>query len=156
MHAGTQLRDLIQKQGAALRLFEQPEPFGYRTRKCAARMAEQLRLHQVVGDRRAVQRAEPPRSAGAGGMDGPGDELLAGPAFPFDQHRKGRGRGPQHRVPDGFHHVAFADEIGDQGAGQLRRAMPFNDVVHGRRGRRGGEAEHVGHVLSDSGTPMDQ
>ena len=90
-------------------------------------------------------------------MDGARHQLLAGPALPFDQHRKRRGRGPQHRVPHGFHHAALADQIGDQGAGQLRR----RDAAQRRRARPARRPWRRGRArwstsCGISGTPIDQ
>ena len=49
-------------------------------------MAEQLGFHQVLGDRRHVQRDEWRGCARAVAMQGMGDQLLAGTRFAVDQH----------------------------------------------------------------------
>ena len=68
LRARRQLPDFVEEQRAAIRLLEQPGPLGRRAGERAARVAEQLRLDQLVGQRRAVDRAEPPmRGAGRGG-----------------------------------------------------------------------------------------
>ena len=59
--ARRQLADLVEEQRAAVRLLEQPGALGDRAGERAAGVAEQLRLDQLVGERRAVEGAEPAR-----------------------------------------------------------------------------------------------
>src|SRR5256885_16858788 len=49
-------------------------------------VTEELRLHQGLWDRAAVDRDERPVPAGALRVDGAGDELLAGAALARDEH----------------------------------------------------------------------
>ena len=53
-----QLADLVEKQRAAVRLLEEPDARPNRARERAPRVAEQLGLDQLVGERGAVDRAE--------------------------------------------------------------------------------------------------
>ena len=53
-----QLADLVEEQRAAVRLLEDAGAIGDRAGERAARVAEQLGLDEIVGQRRAVERAE--------------------------------------------------------------------------------------------------
>ena len=53
----------------------------------AARVPEELRLEQVLGDRAAVDRDEPVRAARAGVMDRARDDLFAGARLAGDEDR---------------------------------------------------------------------
>ena len=101
LDARAQLGDLIEKQGAALRLLEQSETFGDGAGEGAARVTEQLRLDELVGDRRAIERAEPPAATDARGVHRARHQLLSRSALPFNQHRERRGGGLHHGLPDG-------------------------------------------------------
>ena len=57
---GDEAGDFVEKERAAVGIFEQPGTVGDRAGKCAAGVPEQLRFEQVVGERRAVDVAEPP------------------------------------------------------------------------------------------------
>ena len=56
----------------------------------AARVAEQLGLHELVGERRAVHGDEPAVSPRAQPMNRARDELLAGAALTFNEDGKRR------------------------------------------------------------------
>src|SRR6266568_2230788 len=77
--------DLVQKQGAAVGLFEQPDLVRRGIGECALDMAEQLRLQKVLRDRPAVDRHKRGVLAPAVVMKRPGDQLLAGPRLTQDQ-----------------------------------------------------------------------
>ena len=55
-------------------------------------MSKELGFDQVVGNRRAVQRAERPIAPHAGPVDGPGHEFFSAPALPFDEDGERCGR----------------------------------------------------------------
>ena len=69
LRARRQLADLVEEQRAAVRLLEEPGALAHRAGERAARVAEELRLEQVVGERRAVDRAEPPIAPGPEAVD---------------------------------------------------------------------------------------
>jgi len=72
-------------------------------------MAEELRLDQLLGNRRAVHLHEALAAAQAVAMDGAGDELLADAALALNQHRcVGR-----RRASDRRHHVLQAGALAD-------------------------------------------
>ena len=74
-------------------------------------MAEEFRLQQVLGNRRAVDRHEGARRPWAGAMQGTREELLAGAAGAADQHA-GVGAGDQAGFAEqGMHGRAAADDL---------------------------------------------
>src|SRR5690606_36442585 len=76
-----QLADLVEEQGARVRLLEASLAVLVRAGEGAALVAEQFGLDQVLGDRRAVHRDErPPRAPRVRG-DVLRQELLAGARF---------------------------------------------------------------------------
>jgi hypothetical protein len=66
-------------------LFEQAAPLHDGAGERPARMTEQLRLDEVVGQRRAVDVAESPIAARAQLMNRARDQLLADAAFPSER-----------------------------------------------------------------------
>ena len=73
-------------------------------------VAEQLGLEQALGDRRAVDLDQRPLALGAAGVDGAGDQLLAGAGLAGDQRRALGLRdqaGGAHRL---LHQAAAADD----------------------------------------------
>ena len=82
-----QLTDLIEKQRAAVRCFDQSFPLHVRASEGAFLMPEQLTLEQVLGDRVAVDRDEGPVFARTAPMNRKCSHLLACPAFAKQQHR---------------------------------------------------------------------
>ncbi len=81
----------------------------------APHVAEELALEERLRDRRAVHaRRTVPRDAGPPIVDGPRDELLAGPALAVDHHRDRRvahaidhGEDPAHRLARAHDPVSF-------------------------------------------------
>jgi hypothetical protein len=83
-------------------------------------MAEELALHQGLGQRRAVDRDERPAAAGAALVQSAGDELFAGAALAEDQHREiGVGDATDTRE-ELDHDRTLADD-----AGERRRGLPL-------------------------------
>ncbi len=82
----THLPDFIEENRALMRQLKPPFPVLEGSREGAALMAEQLALQQFLRDGSAIdgnKRFVPPIAVE---MDGVGDELLARPAFPQDEH----------------------------------------------------------------------
>ena len=74
-------------------------------------MAEQLRFNQLLGNGGAIDFHKRPVAAQAGGVQRPGDQLLARAAFAIDQDATiGRG-GQRDLLPQGLHRHAFADHL---------------------------------------------
>ena len=86
-------------------------------------VAEELRLDQLLGDRRAVHLHEPLAAAQAVAVDRPRDELLADAALALNEHR----RVGRRRAADGGHHLlergALADHLVADLDGLLERSV---------------------------------
>ena len=76
-----------------MRLFEHAGAVGDRAGERAARVAEQLGLDEVVGQRGAIQRAERAMTPRPAAVNRARDQFLAAAALAVDQHGKRRGRG---------------------------------------------------------------
>ena len=114
LHARAELGDFVEEQRAAAGILEQARTIGVRAGERAARVAEQLGLDQVVDQRRAVDRAEPPVAPHAARVNRARGQFLARPALAFDDDRKRRRRGADDGVADGGHRRALADQLGDR------------------------------------------
>ena len=79
------IADLVEKQRPAMRQLELARLSRVGARKRALLVAEQLGLEQVLGNRRAVDRDKRAVGARAERVQRPREQLLSGPAFPFDQ-----------------------------------------------------------------------
>ena len=101
LRARRQLADLVEEHRAAIGFLEEPGALADRPGERAARVAEELRLEQVVGEGRAVDRAQAAVAPRTEPMHAAGDELLAAAALPFDEHWKRRARRTQDRRPAG-------------------------------------------------------
>ena len=87
LRARSQGVDLVEEQGAALGLGDQPLAVVAGVGEGAPDMAEQLVLEQGVWKRPAIDRHERPACAGAEIVDGAGEQLLAGARLAGDQNR---------------------------------------------------------------------
>ena len=81
------LADLVEEQHAAVGLLDASRLGGDRAGERAALVAEQLRLEQLVGQRRAVDRDERPVAAARRVVDEPRHDFLAGARLAGQQHR---------------------------------------------------------------------
>ena len=72
-------------------------------------VAEQLRLDQILGDRRAVDLDERALGARTPVVQGVGDELLAGAVLALDEHVGVARRHGVHQLEQLAHHLALAD-----------------------------------------------
>jgi hypothetical protein len=82
------LRHLVEQQRPAVGRPEPPLAPPDRAGEGAALVAEQLRLQQRVGERRAVDRHEGAAVPGPALVQGAGDQLFAGAALAADQDRR--------------------------------------------------------------------
>src|SRR5690606_7509214 len=82
-----ELADLVEEEGAALRLLEGALAGGGGAREGALLVAEELALHQLRGDRRAVHGDEGTLGPPAAAVDGARHQLLAGPGLAEDRDR---------------------------------------------------------------------
>ena len=121
----------------------------------AALVAEQLRLEQLLGQRRAIQRHERPALAGGRGMDEPRHDFLAGPRLAGHQHggvRRGHLRrlaqhpAPFDRLADHPRVAAVAELVRETSHARVELPGPGAAVLGlARRGRQ----LFVGHGDSD-------
>ncbi len=104
-------------------------------------MAEQDRLHEVLGNRPAVHRHEGARGAPAAALDGARDQLLADAALAQDQDRDRGLRRPLAEARDVAHGGGAGDHVGERdGAGGgrarlLRLDLALARLHHGTDGR---------------------
>ncbi len=132
--------DLVEEQRAAVGLLEAPAPERIRAGEGAALVAEELRLEQVLGDRRGVERDERARGARAVPVQGARHQLLAGAGFAGDQHRH---RGTR-QAADGAKHLLH----GRRAPEELRDARgPRLAVAAAERAAR--RTAHQRHRLVD-------
>ena len=99
-----QRAELVEEQGAAMRLFEPPGPRLGRTGEGARLMPEQFGLDQRFRQRGAVHDDERLIPAGGQAVEAFGDQLLSGAAFADHQHRaveRGGAAGTFQRVQKG-------------------------------------------------------
>ena len=106
-----QLADLVEEQCSAMRFFKDTSSIADSPGERTAGVTEELRLDQVVGERRAVQRAERLVAAHAPAVDGPRHQLLSAPAFAVDQHAERSSRRSRDALPKGGHHRRHAEQF---------------------------------------------
>ncbi len=82
-----QLGDLVEEERSAVGLHEEAPARAVGAGEGAAGVAEELALQQVLRNRRAVDRHERAAASRRLGVDGPGENLLAGAALAGEQHR---------------------------------------------------------------------
>ena len=102
--------DLVEEQRAAVSLLETPAALRVGAGERAFLVAEELRLQQLRGDRRGVERDERPRGARAVVVQRAGHELLAGARLAGDEHRRRGTRQP----PDGAEHLLHRRRLAEQ------------------------------------------
>ena len=108
---GRHLADLVEEQGAALGQLEHAFLVRDGPGERAADVAEELALEEVLGQRGAVDGDERIVAAGPLEVDGPGGHLLAGPAFPGDEHGRVRRAHLLDEDVDLLHRPALADHL---------------------------------------------
>src|SRR5262249_25559651 len=86
LHLGADLADLVEEESAAARLFEEAALHAGRAGEGAALVTEKFALEDRLGESRAVDRDERLVRPRALGVDGAGDELLAGATLSDDEH----------------------------------------------------------------------
>ena len=113
LHVQGKLADLVEKQGSAVRFLELPGMAFRGAREAALLVAEQDGLDERLGDGPAVHSDEGPASAVRRAVHRPGDDFLADPAFPGDQHRDRRPRRPLAHPADMAHGGGCAHQIAE-------------------------------------------
>jgi hypothetical protein len=137
--------DLVEKNRAFVGLLELANLFFRGAGERPLLVAEQLRLDQVVGDRRAVHLHEPLTRAKAVAMDGARHQLLADAALASDEDGCRRRR----CATDGVEHTTERWPLADEVVASLLRlaqrdvlvnqTMPVERVAYGDEDALGGE-----------------
>src|SRR5215467_551336 len=104
------LRDLVEEDGAAVGQLEETRLTLVRAGEGPFFVAEELALHQRLGDGRAVDGDERPLTPIAHLMNGPGDQLFARSRLAGDQHRGVAGPGQLDQPIDLLHCRARAQD----------------------------------------------
>ncbi len=113
-------------------------------------MAEQLRLHQVLGNRRHVQGDEGGIGARTVTVQRMGDQLLAGAGFAVDQHRDVGMAEATDGAEDLLHGRRFADDLRRrQGLRRRLQVQLLAGMLAGAADQRNGivDVEGLGQVL---------
>ncbi len=106
-----QFADLVEEQRAARGFEELAGVLLGRAGEGALLVAEQDRLHEIVGDRAAIDRDEGLGAPVALAVDGARDQLLADAGLALDQHRDVRRRGLLGAAQHGKHLWAAGDDV---------------------------------------------
>ena len=112
LDAGAHLADFVEHEGALVGGLELADLPLRGPGEGAALVAEQLAGQQFGRQRRAVQADEDAVVAGAGIVDGPGDQLLAHAALAANEHGGVAGGGPGDLVGHLLDGRAVADHVG--------------------------------------------
>ncbi len=89
--------------------FDQTDPLSDGTCEGASRVPEQLGLEELVAERSTVHRAEGLPLTRPGNMNRPGNQLLANPGLPLDEHGIAGRRRAVYPVVDCTHLRTVAD-----------------------------------------------
>src|SRR5579859_611276 len=110
---GTDGCNLVKENGALIGNFEEALLGSDGAGKSALHVAEKLRFEQIYRNRSSVDWHEGLVRARGGGMNGFGDELFTGAAFPADQHGGARGSDLGDQIEKRQHLFALADDVGE-------------------------------------------
>jgi hypothetical protein len=133
--------DLVEEERAAVGLLEAAAPRRLRAGECAALVAEQLALEQVLGYRRGVDRDERTRGARAVLVQRIGDQLLARARFAGDQH----GDDALAEAADGAEHVLHRRRLAENLRHLRRRGLGLTLVQAFLDGATD-QVDRLGHV----------
>ena len=125
LHGQGQVTDFVEEQGATLGRLEVALAVLRRAGVGAFARAEELGFDQVLGDGAAVDRHEGAARAVAAFVHRTGHQLLAGPRFAQDEHRRHAGGHLFDAVTDLFHAGRAADDASQRlHAARWRRCGP--------------------------------
>src|SRR5262249_46625043 len=105
------LANLVEKQRAAVGDLEPPDLLGDGAGKGAFLVAEELTFEEARRNGGAVDLDERPLASATAVMDGPGNQLLAGPGFAEDQNGRVRRRDHFCLLEDACERAALADNL---------------------------------------------
>ncbi len=114
-----ELADLVEEHRARARGLEGAGARRDSARERAALVAKELALHEVLGDRSAVDHAQCARRPSAALVQQPRDECLPRPALAEEEHRRARRREPGQEARD-LHRSRRPPEEGARAAHRLR------------------------------------
>src|SRR5690606_31088960 len=103
--------DLVEKERAAIGLFDKTTPVARRVGEGPALVSKELAFEQVFGDRAAVDGDEGARLAAAALVQGARDELLADAALAGDEHRRLVIGNLRDGAEDGLHRLALRQKL---------------------------------------------
>src|SRR4051812_1764282 len=109
LHRDRQLADLVEEYRPAVRAFDRACARLHRAGERAFRVAEQLGVEEVLGERRAIDDDERPALAKRGIVNGPGNELFARSRLTVDEDRGIGWADPSEERKELAHHLASAD-----------------------------------------------
>jgi len=124
LKVGRHVADLVQEQRSAFGLLEAPAPHRLRAGERAALVAEELRLEQVLGHCRGVDRDEGFRRARAVAMQRARHQLLSGARFARDQHRRRGLRKPADGTEHFLHRLRLPQDLGGSLLGLFLLLLP--------------------------------
>ena len=104
-------------------------------------MAEQDRLHEIVGQRAAIDRDERLGAPVARAVDGAGDHFLADPGFAFDQRRNVGGCSFLRAAQHAFHHRRAGDDVGEGERAFAAALEPLQFIAQRLGGERVAQAD---------------
>ena len=136
------ITDLVQKQGAAVRLFETSYAAPLGPGEGPLFVAEQLRFEQVMRYGRHVQCDERPIRARAVTMQGLRRQFLAGAGFTVDQHRDIGSR----QAPDGPKRLLHRGRLTDDLGGFIGHTGLFHQAFAAQAARTLHLIDRFGHI----------
>ncbi len=129
--------DLVEEERAAVGDFEEAFLRGDRRGEGALHVAEERGLEQLGRHGAGVDGDEGLVAARRIGVDGLGDELLAGAALALDENGRAAGRDLRDEVEEAQHRLALADDVLEVVA-LLEGALELDDLFFGAMAGDGG------------------
>jgi len=112
LHVGTHLPHFIQEHRARVRALEKPRAPCHRSGERALLVPEELALEHALGERATIDGFKGTVAAGAVGVNGVGDDILARPAFALDQDGNLGGSNQKNRLKQVLQARAAPDDSG--------------------------------------------
>ena len=124
LHGGGHVADLVEEERPTVGMLEAPFAIRLGPGERALHVPEQFIFQNALAQPGAIQGDQPLLATTAVVVDGPGDQLLPGPAFAHDEDGNVTGG----NLPGGLHHLLHARRAADD---------PF-EALHDRRPAAGG------------------
>ncbi len=129
LHPRAHLADFVQKHGAIGRRLENARLVAIGVGEAAARMPEQLRFDEGVGQPRAVDRGQWGDAAGASLVNQTGDQVLADAGLPGDEHSRIGTRGEVDLIVQRACCVGVADQPQFGSILELKRHQRLHQAI---------------------------